>query len=264
MKQLILNALRESVEAHPELIPLLTGKAAAHVKLMGLTRDEIERKLARVISRGFRGELEKLLEYLGDPPDFNRVPPEYWQNGWRSIQADVEPILVEAYIQQAEALMVRIGIGVDWAGVNTAAANWARLHSETVMRELFNRTYEGVSTLVPQYFEQHWRMSDLSAALERYYSSVRAEMIAVTETTRALVEGEKEIIAALSRESGAEMVPIWMTAHDERVCPLCGPRNEKPITDGNYPPAHPNCRCGVGYEWPETLNATQAELWRTR
>jgi hypothetical protein len=76
------------------------------------------------------------------------------------------------------------------------------------------------------------------------FSPVRAERIAVTETTRAVVEGERAYVAELERETGQRMVPIWMTANDELVCPICAPRNEKPITNGDYPPAHPNCLPG--------------------
>ncbi len=83
------------------------------------------------------------------------------------------------------------------------------------------------------------------------FSPVRAERIAVTETTRAVVEGERAYVAELERETGQRMIPIWMTANDERVCPICAPRNEKPIKDGVYPPGHVGCRCGVGWEFPK-------------
>jgi len=224
-----------------------------------VNRTEIESRLARVLSKDLRGELDKLMGYLGDPPDLSRVPAEYWNNGWRGIQKDVEPILVDTFIQQAEALMSTTGVGVDWGLVNVTAANWARDHSADVLKQLFQRTYEGVSTTVPQYFEQGWGIRELSTALERWHSPLRAEMIAVTETTRAAVEGERAYVAQLQKETGAGMVPIWMTANDDRVCPICGPRNEKPITDGKLPPAHPRCRCGVGYEWPDNLNGGRAQ-----
>ena len=224
-----------------------------------VNRTEIERKLARVLSRDLRGELDKLMGYLGDPPDLSRVPAEYWNNGWRGIQKDVEPILVATFIQQAEAAMNTVGVGVDWALVNTHAVSWARDHSAEVLKQLFNRTYEGVSTLVPEAYRQGWTMRELEIALERYHSPVRAELIAITETTRAAVEGERAYVDQLQKETGAGMVPIWMTANDDRVCPICGPRNEKPITDGKLPPAHPRCRCGVGYEWPDNLNGGRAQ-----
>ena len=34
-----------------------------------LNRDELERRLARVLSKGLRAEMKKLLDLLGDPPD---------------------------------------------------------------------------------------------------------------------------------------------------------------------------------------------------
>ena len=51
-----------------------------------IDRYEIERKLARVLSRDLRVELDKLLNYLGDPPNLANVPPAYWNDGWRDIQ----------------------------------------------------------------------------------------------------------------------------------------------------------------------------------
>lgn len=214
-------------------------------------RNEIERKLARVLGRDLRSEMDKLLGYLGDPPDLSRVPYDYWQTGWKDIQKDVEPILVDTFLAQAESLMGTVAIGADWANVNMVAADWARNHGETILKELFNKTYEGVNKTVPMYFEQGWRYTDLSKALEGYYSPIRAEMIAITETTRAAVEGERALVAELAKESGKEMIPIWLTSNDERVCPICSPRNEKPIINGRFPPAHPRCRCGVAWEWPK-------------
>ncbi|NLE26860.1 MAG: hypothetical protein GX625_16270, partial [Clostridiaceae bacterium] len=63
-----------------------------------VNRDEIERKLARVLSKDLRVELDKLLNYLGDPPNLANVPAEYWQAGWKDIQKDVEPVLLDVYL----------------------------------------------------------------------------------------------------------------------------------------------------------------------
>jgi hypothetical protein len=224
-------------------------------------RYEIERKLARVLSKDLRIELDKLLNYLGDPPNLANVPAEYWQGGWKDIQKDVEPVLVDALLQQADDAMIRIGIGVDFDNVNRAAVNWARQHSEEVMQQIWLRTHEytldvlsrysGVGEVIAQGYEEGLTIREISERLERMFSPVRAERIAVTETTRAVVEGERAYVAELERETGQRMIPIWMTANDELVCPICAPKNEKPITNGDYPPAHPNCRCGVGWEFPK-------------
>ena len=79
----------------------------------------------------------------------------------------------------------------------------------------------------------------------------QAEMIARTEIVRTISISQKEMLL----ENGITRWR-WITALDEKVCPVCGPLNNKvndigkPFTskDGNvvyYSPAHPYCRCGM-------------------
>jgi len=213
-----------------------------------IDRYEIERKLARVLSRDLRGELDKLLGYLGDPPNLANVPPAYWQTGWRDIQKDVEPILVDTYIDAAMDLSDGIGIGIDWGLANNTAANWASRNLSDLLQKMFQTTYEGVNSTVPRFYTEQWTIGDLTRRLERWHSPRRAELIATTETTRAVVEGERAAVAQMTAETGIELIPVWLTNNDERVCPYCGPRHKKSITDGIFPPAHPRCRCMVSYE----------------
>ena len=215
-----------------------------------VNREEIERKLARVLSKDLRVELDKLLNYLGDPPNLANVPPEYWQGGWKDIQKDVEPILVDTYIEAAMDLADGIGIGIDWGLMNNTAANWARTNLSDLLQKMFQTTYDGVNETVPRFFTENWTIEDLTRHLERWHSPRRAELIATTETTRAVVEGERAAVEQMTKETGIELVPIWLTANDEiaKKCPFCGPRHKQEITDGVYPPAHPRCRCMVAYE----------------
>jgi SPP1 gp7 family putative phage head morphogenesis protein len=76
----------------------------------------------------------------------------------------------------------------------------------------------------------------------------------------------------------------WLTAYDERVCPICGTiEGESVNMDALFsigkrlPPAHPSCRCAVAYEEitqsllinadnsaiikPQTQNSASAGLW---
>lgn len=217
---------------------------------MSIDRDAIERKLSRVLSSGFRNELDRLMEYLGDPPDLRNVPPSYWSSGWKDIQRQVEPILVDTFVESAMALP-GIGIAVEWDLINSEASNWARTNLESLLQKIFNRNYEHLNELIPRYFEDNWTVRDLARELERYYSPVRAEMIAVTETTRSVVQGERAAVWQMQKESGLRMVPIWLTARDDRVCEICGPKHKQPIVGSDFPPAHPRCRCGVAYEYPK-------------
>lgn len=218
-------------------------------------RNELERRLARVLSRGLRAEMGKLLDLLGDPPDLSRVPYEYWQTGWKDIQRDIEPILVDTFLAQAESLMGTVTIGADWGRFNVIAADWARTYTYDLVKDIEGTTRGALERLlqkdIPGYFEEGLTSRELARRLEAQFGAVRAEMIAVTETTRAAVEGERAYVAELVKETGKEMIPIWLTSNDERVCPICNPRNEKPITGGDFPPAHPRCRCGVAWEWPK-------------
>jgi hypothetical protein len=86
-------------------------------------------------------------------------------------------------------------------------------------------------------------IQDLAQRLYRYYSPTRAELIAITEVTRAASEGEDATIREIEKLSGDKYEPIWQTANDERVCIICGPRHNKVVAKDDKPPAHPRCRC---------------------
>lgn len=95
----------------------------------------------------------------------------------------------------------------------------------------------------------------VEAAVKRYRERLiafRAETIARTETLTAAHEGQAEAWRQLE-ERGALPATArreWLTAEDERVCPICGPLDGQTAPlgrsyPGGYdrPPAHPNCRC---------------------
>lgn len=81
-------------------------------------------------------------------------------------------------------------------------------------------------------------------ALTPTFGPVRAEMIAVTEVTRAYEQGQSAAIDEY-KLAGLEVDEYWQTNNDELVCPICGPLNETKRGDDwqDPPPAHPRCRC---------------------
>jgi hypothetical protein len=228
-------------------------------------RFELERQLAKVLSKDLRDELKKLLDYLGDPPNLLNVPADYWKNGWKTIQKHVEPVLVTFFVESFLEAAIEVAVDYDLALVNTEAIEWARANSEEWLRQTFNRTYEGVGTLIPQAYESGWTKAELTKALERYYSPVRAEMIAVTEMTRAATEAEKAHEARLAAITGNHRVPLWFTASDDgRRCEICKGKNRKPIIDDVYPPEHPRCRCRLTYRSEALLTPEQKAIWQSR
>ena len=62
-----------------------------------------------------------------------------------------------------------------------------------------------------------------------------------------------------------DCVKVWLTAYDERVCPICSAMDdEKRNMDETFsngkmlPPGHPSCRCAVAYEEIPGTNLTPA------
>ena len=75
----------------------------------------------------------------------------------------------------------------------------------------------------------------------------RMEVIARTEVLRAHNMGKLKFHQAV----GIQRLE-WFTMDDERVCPVCGPRDGQQYPIDNFPPqpAHPQCRCGHNPAWP--------------
>lgn len=91
----------------------------------------------------------------------------------------------------------------------------------------------------------------------------RALRIARTELSFAYNYGQFEAIRQAQEQGyfGGEVVKTWMTAEDERTCDFCGPLDgqmigleetfpglTKKLPNVLAPPAHPMCRCTVGYQ----------------
>ena len=208
----------------------------------------IEKELARfgrLLARTIPG-LQSALE---------RINPELWNEHTANMTSAMSPLLQQTYTEQGAAEMAEIPyLGIDWGMYNQAAANWARNYTSEIVTKLYGTSERLVREAVANYFELGWTQGELRAELIRGgFGPARAETIAVTETTRASVEGRREIENRLTYDDGVETRAIWLTRNDEIVCRICGPRHEKEIkpgneTQGKYPPAHPRCRCDYGIE----------------
>ncbi|GAH83549.1 unnamed protein product, partial [marine sediment metagenome] len=84
------------------------------------------------------------------------------------------------------------------------------------------------------------------------FGKARSAAIAITETTRAMAAASDALQADLAAQ-GVQTVQRWLTAEDERVCPVCGPLDH--TTEDTWraafpsgPPAHVNCRCVTDVE----------------
>jgi len=135
--------------------------------------------------------------------------------------------------------------------INTAAAEWSKKYSYELIKGLTDTTRKGVQSAISDYYSQGLTMGDLEARLIGYFGPVRAEMIAVTEVTRASVQGELAVINQIQLDNPRiEFDTIWETNNDDKVCSICEPLNQTKRGEAwtEYPPAHVRCRCWVSHE----------------
>lgn len=232
-------------------------------------REEMEGRLARALGKLQRSQLARLIEYLGDPPRVENVPESFWQEIGQELLEVLRPFLASLYqAQAAEMLAAMPAIGVDWALVHEAAATWARQHAGQLVAGINAHTREALGRAVSGFFEDGLTRGELEGQLAGLFGPVRAEMIAVTEVTRAAAEGQQGLVSEVAAQ-GIEMVDAWSTRNDELVCPICGPLHGRdadgydagrvpywihPVTGVRYgkPPAHPRCRCNDNWRLPDT------------
>lgn len=158
------------------------------------------------------------------------------------LSAALAAILVEALTAQYSATAMRYG-----ADVATQGAAWAAQYTPDVIAGVNDTTM----TLVQQVITEAratpgMTLADIAARLAPAFGPARADVIATTELTRAAAQATRASQEYL-RGNGVDMVMVWRTNHDERVCPICNPRDGLTQGDGweNPPPAHPRCRCSV-------------------
>lgn len=212
-------------------------------------RAEVEAEIARKLGRVNQQVLKAVMDALGDPPIFENLTSEVWQDITNRYKGVLLPEVERVFEAAAETLLGEIGIGVQWTLINERAADWASRYGFDLISRIDADNRNLTQKAVANFYRQNWNLGDLKRKLQSVYGPVRAEMIAVTETTRASVEGERAYVDEL-RKQGAKLVGVWRSSADDRVCPICSPRDGtiegKDWTD--FPPTHIRCRCWVAYQ----------------
>jgi hypothetical protein len=212
-------------------------------------RDAKEAALAKVLAREFnRARLQLLGLIPGLDPWMVDVAPEFWADHRANLVGVTTPLMSGVFVAQAETLLEEFDfLGVEWGLVNEAAVDWARGYTFDLVKGINTTSQRTLQKLIPGYFENQWTQGQLSEQLVPTFGVKRAGVIARTEVTRAATEGELATVAELAKD-GINMKPFHETRNDELVCPICGPRHGKEITDGEFAPLHPNCRCWTRHE----------------
>jgi len=213
-------------------------------------RTELERKLSKEIAKEFGVEMKKIIDLLGNPPRIENVPESFWNENGERLREMIEPLMLDAYMTGSEAEVEKAGIGIDWGLVNGRAVSFAQNYLYDQIKDINATSRNTVRQAISDYYDKDMTREMLEARLRGTFGVVRSEMIAITEVTRATVEGEyasqQEILSA---NPYLKCTETWITSVDERVCIVCGGRHGKKKGDGwiKPPPAHPRCRCDIKF-----------------
>lgn len=214
-------------------------------------RDAIESRFGYEIARLLGEQRSRVLKMLGSPPDFSRVSDSEWQR----IEDETFMLLVlllrPLFERSYSSLSLGLGLSVELVDARARAEDWARGQARELAGQLVTRTKE----LVQQDVEKiNADLASLAGpVLYSAFGPDRAAGIAVTEVTRSMSHGEIAAADRFELETGRELIAIWRTAKDSKVCPVCYPLEgtRRQVWGDKFPlgpPAHPKtCRCFI--EW---------------
>ena len=176
---------------------------------------------------------------------------QFWQEQYEGVYSLLSELFISSATAGASAVfstLGEIGLGTDEAEVYHDIWSWAAGYLPGRAALILQTTREAVELVIGE-----WDGKDpiwLRDNLEPIFNSDRAQTIGISETTVGFSVGN------LLAWSGYGIIEsaIWITAEDERVCPVCESRNQTEYTlqealyGGASPPAHPRCRC-----WMEAI-----------
>lgn len=131
---------------------------------------------------------------------------------------------------------------VNFDVLNTDALRFAKDYRYSLIRDITETTRNQVRDAVTTWIQSGDPLSVLETQLAPIFGANRANMIAVTEVTRAFAEGN-----ALAWQSTGFINKVrFNTSEDDRVCPFCSPLAGEVFDVDDYghkPPIHVRCRC---------------------
>ena len=182
------------------------------------------------------------------------LPADFWEQEKRRLLAVLLPEVTAAAQAGLESANRQSGLGLNLELANQAAADWAAMYTDDLLQTLGTTSERLVGEALAEWVQKPGStMADLVNILEpRFGRNIyRADLIAVTETTRVYASGNR-----LAYERAGITHWRWKTNRDEMVCKHCGKVNNTVRRIGEpfafwrgkailHPPFHPGCRCWI-------------------
>lgn len=232
-------------------------------------RAALEAHMARELKRLRGVQRERLLAYLGRPPNPERVPESFWREIEEEDHRQWMLLLMPIAMQAAQRTAAMLGLRLPDAMADSLVRPHVASRADYVSREAVKHTRSRFGDLIKELKAKALTGkagADDTGMIDAMFGDARSETQAVTEATQANSMGDLSAAEAARagdlpemdepapppeepRESRRRTVEaIWRTEPDDRVCPICRPLHGQPeeswsqvYPDG--PPGHPNCRC---------------------
>ena len=227
-----------------------SGLAASAAFRAADPRDAAEKRLRDALVAMFEKTAPVVARKIAN---HEHVSDDELAEAWRGV---MQPNLAQTATEEGLRLGAEVGVQFDPPVVNLAAADWAKRYTYDLVKDINATTMKDIARSIEEFVvTPGMTIGELTRSLTgpgAAFSPVRAEMQAVTETTRAFSAATRQYQARLA-ESGIRMQLVWRTVADARVCLLCLPLNGKPEsewTDTDGPPRHVSCRCSTTLRLP--------------
>lgn len=214
----------------------------------------LERELIEELGIADMETRRQIIELLGEDVAAEGLPPQEWESIASRYETVLAGRLERIFMLSAVGLALLISartpsmafdVGAD---IQQRATAWANQYSRDLARDLNRTSRNRVQAAINAYRAGDTDRDVLTNIINNdVYNPARARLIAVTEITRANTEGEEQALQAAGMRNG--MTPVWVTARDDRTCPICQPLEGRRYGDGwtELPPIHPGCRCFVDW-----------------
>lgn len=173
---------------------------------------------------------------------------QYWEEEEQALYEELLPLLLAGLALGmdggTEALPPNVQPLVNPTVFNQAAIKAAREYRYNQIKDITDTTRKQVQEAMVDWIKSGQSLDALESTMAGIFGTARAARIAATEVTRAFSMGNQ----AAWESTGLVTQVEWMTAQDERVCPICSEREGERfgVEDTEaFPPnsSHPGCRC---------------------
>lgn len=203
-------------------------------------RDQYEADIAEAAEQVLDEYFTRLQKDLGKDPPRSGLDDAFWAAFATALIGALQPKLEAAYTGML--LDIAMETGIELESATASAAQWASQYTFDLVKGMTANRRALLQGAISDFYERGLSLGDLYARLAPEFGMQRAVSIGVTETTRAASEAQK-LFGDYLRGRGLKVVDVIETSQDERVCPICGPKQGKRASDEGYPPYHVKCRC---------------------